>query len=391
MAIDDEPLALRQVKSYIDRIPQVELVAACRNAVEAQAMLPQRDVDLLLVDINMPDLNGMDFVRQLHNPPLVIFTTAYSEYAIEGFRLDAVDYLLKPFSFADFNRAIGKAGSLLELMRLRDRKTPEAATASATEDNAGDCISVKADYKVSIIKHADIIYLESEGEYVRLHLTSGSTITTLFRLKNMETTLPSGRFMRVHRSYIVNLAHVSGYARGRVYLDNGEYVPLGENYRDAFREYIERRHPAAQIRDGIFRRGHENALSTYHTSGDSSPSGTRGVRSGKADMGAYPSAVRSKQKWVIPFVRITYRAPRTALYRVACSNTSEVIRTSGALHSTSATGRAALSITTTSARWGAALTLTAYSSTIERSGAPHLPTRNSTTCRRTHSSGVSTT
>ena len=145
------------------------------------------------------------------------------------------------------NRAIGKAGSLLELMRLRDRKTPEAATASATEDNAGDCISVKADYKVSIIKHADIIYLESEGEYVRLHLTSGSTITTLFRLKNMETTLPSGRFMRVHRSYIVNLAHVSGYARGRVYLDNGEYVPLGENYRDAFREYIERRHPAAQI------------------------------------------------------------------------------------------------------------------------------------------------
>lgn len=247
MAIDDEPLALRQVKSYIDRIPQVELVAACRNAVEAQAMLPQMDVDLLLVDINTPDLNGMDFVRQLHNPPLVIFTTAYSEYAIEGFRLDAVDYLLKPFSFADFNRAIGKAGSLLELMRLRDRKTPEAATASVTEDNAGDCISVKADYKVSIIKHADIIYLESEGEYVRLHLTSGSTITTLFRLKNMEMTLPSGRFMRVHRSYIVNLAHVSGYARGRVYLDNGEYVPLGENYRDAFREYIERRHPAAQI------------------------------------------------------------------------------------------------------------------------------------------------
>ena len=108
MAIDDEPLALRQVKSYIDRIPQVELVAACRNAVEAQAMLPQRDVDLLLVDINMPDLNGMDFVRQLHNPPLVIFTTAYSEYAIEGFRLDPVDYLLKPFRDQDLMAAIAR-------------------------------------------------------------------------------------------------------------------------------------------------------------------------------------------------------------------------------------------------------------------------------------------
>lgn len=244
MAIDDEPLALRQVKSYIDRMPQVELAAACRNAVEAQAMLRDMAVDLLFVDINMPDLNGMDFVRQLHNPPLVIFTTAYSEYAIEGFRLDAVDYLLKPFSFADFNRAVGKARSLLELMRLRDDKAPAAAAANEAE--GGDCISIKADYKVSLVKHADIVYLESEGEYVRLHLAAGSTITTLFRLKNMESSLPAGRFMRVHRSYIVNLSHVSGYARGRVYLDNGEYVPLGENYRDTFREYIERMHPAAQ-------------------------------------------------------------------------------------------------------------------------------------------------
>lgn len=244
MAIDDEPLALRQVKSYIDRIPQVELAAACSSAVEARALLRDMSVDLLFVDINMPDLNGMDFVRQLHNPPMVIFTTAYSEYAVEGFRLDAVDYLLKPFSFADFNRAVGKARSLLELMRLRDEKAPAAAASNEVE--GGDCISIKADYKVSLVKHADIIYLESEGEYVRLHLTGGSTITTLFRLKNMETSLPSGRFMRVHRSYIVNLSHVSGYARGRVYLDNGEYVPIGENYRDTFREYIERMHPAAQ-------------------------------------------------------------------------------------------------------------------------------------------------
>ena len=242
MAIDDEPLALRQVKSYIDRIPQVELVAACRNAVEAQAMLPQMDVDLLLVDINMPDLNGMDFVRQLHNPPLVIFTTAYSEYAIEGFRLDAVDYLLKPFGFDEFNRAAQRAKSLSELIRSR-REHPEETTESISlPQDSREFLSIKTDHMVSLVKFENIIYLESMGEYVRIHTTEGKTLTALYRLKNMEAALPADTFMRVHRSYIVNLRRIAGYAKGRIFFstDENDFVPIGENYRETFAAYTEK-------------------------------------------------------------------------------------------------------------------------------------------------------
>ena len=243
IAIDDEPLALRQIKSYIERLPQLELCALCSSAYQAQEVLNSESIDLIFADINMPDMSGIDFVRGLQSPPMVIFTTAYSEYAIEGFRLDAVDYLLKPFSFADFERAVKKAISLFELKQLRDSQQVTAETTPAAETESGEYISIKADYKVSLVRYSDIIYIESVGEYVRLHLTNASSITTLFRLKNMETALPSDRFMRVHRSYIVNLEHITGYARGRVYLDNEEYVPISGNYRDTFREYINKMHP----------------------------------------------------------------------------------------------------------------------------------------------------
>ena len=246
IAIDDEPLALRQVSKYMERIEDLEVVALCNSAHAAQQVLAEKQVDIMFVDINMPDLNGVDFVRGLENPPMVIFTTAYSEYAVDGFRLDAVDYLLKPIGFGDFERAVNKARSLLELQRLREQHITPTAVAEPPQEpvDNNDCISIKADYKVSLVKYADIIYIESVGEYVRLHLTSGSSIMSLFRLKNMESALPSNRFMRVHRSYIVNLGHVTGYARGRVYLDNEEYVPISVNYRDSFREYIDRMHPA---------------------------------------------------------------------------------------------------------------------------------------------------
>lgn len=241
IAVDDEPLALRQIKSYVERIPTLSLVASCRNANEAQAALEGGDVDLIFVDINMPDRNGLDLVRDLKNPPMIIFTTAYSEYAVEGFKLDAVDYLLKPFSFADFKRAVDKAASLLELMHLRDKHSTEVIEAEAdSSDTPGDSdsISIKADYKVSIVRYADIIYIESIGEYIRLHLTNAAPLTTLFRLKNMESALPSEQFMRVHRSYIINLSHITGYGRGRIFLSNEEYVPLSQNYRESFMEYI---------------------------------------------------------------------------------------------------------------------------------------------------------
>lgn len=241
IAIDDEPLALRQIKSYIDRSEGLQLVGLCSRAAEAQAMLAQHDVDVMFVDINMPDMNGLDLVRGLENPPMIIFTTAYAEFAVEGFRLDAVDYLLKPFSYEDFFRAVGKAQSLFELWRMRDaHNSPEA---ELSDDVAGadkcDYISIKADYKVRMVRYADIIYVESVGEYVRLHLNDGSSVVTLFRLKNMESALPSTTFMRVHRSYIINLGRVSGYSRGKIFLNNGDDVPLSINYREAFRAYLE--------------------------------------------------------------------------------------------------------------------------------------------------------
>ena len=237
IAIDDEPLALRQIESYIRKIPYLELTASCNNALEAQQFLAGQHADLIFVDINMPDLSGVEFVRSLVDRPMVIFTTAYSEYAVEGFKLDAVDYLLKPFSFADFSRSAGKANSLYELRHNQRAGVPEATPEALPKDK--EYISVKADYKVSLVKISDIVYLESEGEYVRMHLADGTTITTLFRLKNMEAALPSDMFMRVHRSYIVNLRCIKGYVRGRVFLSDTEYVPIGENYKESFQHYID--------------------------------------------------------------------------------------------------------------------------------------------------------
>ena len=242
IAIDDEPLALRQIKNYIERVEKLELVALCSNAIEAMELLKQEQVDLLFVDINMPDVSGIDFVRGLTNPPLVIFTTAYSEYALEGFRLDAVDYLLKPFSFDDFSRAAEKACSLRELHRMRDERAASVSTIESIDEASdnNDYISIKSDYKVNLVRYNDIIYIESVGEYIRLHLKDGSKLTTLFRLKNMETELPQRNFMRVHRSYIVNIDYVSSFARGKIYLSNGDYVPISINYRDTFREHFEK-------------------------------------------------------------------------------------------------------------------------------------------------------
>lgn len=238
IAIDDEPLALRQITGYISKIPYLELSATFNNAIDAQQRLTEEPADLIFADINMPDLNGVDFVRALPDRPMVIFTTAYSEYAVEGFKLDAVDYLLKPFSFADFSRSAAKANSLYELRKNRRSEPQETASEATPRDK--EYISVKADYKVSLVRIAEIIYLESEGEYVRMHLADGSTITTLFRLKNMETALPAESFMRVHRSYIVNLRAIKAYVKGRIFLSDNEYIPIGENYKEAFQAYIDK-------------------------------------------------------------------------------------------------------------------------------------------------------
>ena len=212
-------------------------MATCRSAIEAQQILEEQKIDLIFVDINMPDLNGIDFVRSLAGNYYVIFTTAYSEFALEGFKLNAIDYLLKPFTYDEFTKAIQKVVSLVDLVN-RCHAAENAMAANEAESADKEYISVKADYKTQLVRIADIVYLESASEYVRLHIEGSATITTLFRLKNMETTLPQDSFLRAHRSYIVNLKRISSYTKGRIFLDNGEYIPLGENYKERFFEHF---------------------------------------------------------------------------------------------------------------------------------------------------------
>lgn len=239
IAIDDEPLALRQISGYIAKIPFLELAATFRSAVSAQEWLKENSVDLIFVDINMPDMTGVEFVQTLETPIMVIFTTAYAEYAIEGYKLSAIDYLLKPFGLQDMVRASEKALSLYELLQLQEQLSGEPMQdESPTENTEDGVLSVHADRKTHLVKMSNIVYLESAGEYVRLHLVDGTKLVTLFRLKNMESELQSSQFMRVHRSYIINLLHISGYTKGRVFLSNDDYVPIGENYKEQFLNYM---------------------------------------------------------------------------------------------------------------------------------------------------------
>jgi two-component system LytT family response regulator len=239
IAIDDEPLALRQISAYISKIPFLELQATFRSAVVAQEWLQQNEVDLIFVDINMPDMSGIEFVQSLDVKAMVIFTTAYAEYAIEGYKLSAIDYLLKPFGLKDIVRASEKAQSLYELLQLQEQMKGDNSQEESSSDSAEEgVLSVHADRKTHLVKMSNIVYVESAGEYVRLHMADGSNLVTLFRLKNMESELQSSQFMRVHRSYIINLSYVAGYTKGRVFLSNDDYVPIGENYKEQFMNYV---------------------------------------------------------------------------------------------------------------------------------------------------------
>jgi len=233
LAIDDEPLALQQLAAYIKKIPFLELVAECQSAIEAKEILNNENIDAIFCDINMPDLNGMDFVKSLSTPPLIVFTTAYSEYAVEGFKVDAVDYLLKPFGLDDFKRA---ANRLQERLEVRQQEPP--TTIVSSED---DSIFVKTDYRVVKIAISDIRYIEGMSEYLKIHLESQpKPIVTLLSMKKMEEFLPS-HFMRIHRSYIINLKKIQEVNKNRVIMDSETYLPIGDNYKDAFSDYLNKK------------------------------------------------------------------------------------------------------------------------------------------------------
>ena len=239
LAIDDEPLALQQLVAYIKKTPFLTLVAECQSALEARDILNEEPVDALFCDINMPDLNGMDFVKSLAVPPLIVFTTAYSEYAVEGFRVDAVDYLLKPFGLQEFQRA---ANRLKE--RLKDSSPVSSLTTPLSQSTTPlspeeDTLFVKTDYRVVRIAISDIRYVEGMSEYLKLHMEGQpKPIVTLLSMKKIEERLPAN-FMRIHRSYIVNLEKIREVNKNRVILDAETYLPIGDNYREQFNRYLD--------------------------------------------------------------------------------------------------------------------------------------------------------
>jgi DNA-binding LytR/AlgR family response regulator len=235
LAIDDEPLALKQLVNYISKVPFLQLAGQCNSALEAQKLLEQEMIDAIFCDINMPDLSGMDFVRQLAAPPLIVFTTAYSEYAVEGFKVNAVDYLLKPFGMNDFLRAAMK---VQEQYNLRHQNAPQQQSSPVQDDGT---IFVKTDYRVVRIAIADIRYVEGMSEYLKIHLEGQKPIITLLSMKKMEDYLPSTLFMRIHRSYIVNLQKIQEVNKNRVILDADTFLPIGDLYKDHFNEYLEQK------------------------------------------------------------------------------------------------------------------------------------------------------
>ena len=232
LAIDDEPLALQQLVSYIQKIAFLELAGQCQSALEAKEFLNNEPVDAIFCDINMPDLNGMDFVKSLAAPPLIVFTTAYSEYAVEGFKVNAVDYLLKPFGLDDFRRA---ANRLKERLENAPQASPVAEVPKKDDD---DTIFIMTDYKVIKIAISDIRYIEGMSEYLKIHLEGQpKPVVTLLSMKKMEENLPS-TFMRIHRSYIINLKKIQEVNKNRVIMDTETYLPIGDNYKEAFNNYL---------------------------------------------------------------------------------------------------------------------------------------------------------
>jgi two-component system LytT family response regulator len=230
IAIDDEPLAVKKIAGYIQKVPFLELVAECRSTAEAMTVMDSTDVQLLFIDINMPDISGMEFVKSLTNKPYVVFTTAYSEYAVEGFQVEAVDYLLKPITFSNFLKAANKVKNLVELT-ANNQKESVRTTA--------DHLFVKSDYKLIRIELYDIKYIESQHEYIKIHLINSTPVMTQLSLKSIEEQLPPDRFMRVHRSYVVNLAKITVIERNRIIFDGKVYIPVSDQYKEIFQKYVD--------------------------------------------------------------------------------------------------------------------------------------------------------
>lgn len=215
--IDDEPAARSVLEQYIADTPELELTESCKNALEARKVVKEKEVDLLFLDVNMPRLSGIEFLKTLNNAPQVILTTAYSEYALEGYELDVVDYLLKPFSFERFLKAVDKAWDKTEASQAADQ-----------------VITIKADGKLYRVGVNEIMFAESQGDYITVH-TKEKKLTFNQTLKDFYSQLPESLFSRVHKSYVVALPKIE-YLEGNLIKLGNHSLPVGKAYKEAFLE-----------------------------------------------------------------------------------------------------------------------------------------------------------
>lgn len=239
--IDDEPLAQRVIEKFLEDLPNFHVLAKCNNAFEAMDVINEKDVDLMFLDINMPKLSGLSFLKSLKNPPLVIVTTAYSEYAIEGYELDVVDYLKKPFSFERFFKAIQKVQERLKKQEVISVESAPVLEESPIEISAdlstSKFIFVKANKKNYKVDIDDIFYIEALGDYIKIH-TSTQVLVTYQSMKKIETILPSNIFVRIHKSYIVSVNKIKSVEGNMVEVKN-EKLSIGNSYKQQFQEFVD--------------------------------------------------------------------------------------------------------------------------------------------------------
>jgi DNA-binding LytR/AlgR family response regulator len=226
--VDDEPLARQVITQYAGEVPGLEILCSCNNALDASQALKEKKIDLMFLDVNMPKLSGLDFLKNLQHPPLVVLTTAYSDYALEGYELNILDYLKKPFSFDRFFKAIQKAEEQLALMRQK----PEQKTKTGY-------IFIKASKKMIRVEIEGICFIEGLGDYIKIHLKDNHLVTNL-SMKKMEELLPPDEFFRIHKSYIIRLDRIRSIVGNLIEIGKHK-LPIGNNYRQAFIELIDER------------------------------------------------------------------------------------------------------------------------------------------------------
>lgn len=232
--VDDEPLALSLLESYVRKTDSLELCGSYSSAIQAMKSLPEHPVDLLFLDIQMPELNGLEFSRMVSDNTRIIFTTAFEQYAIDGYRVNALDYLLKPISYNDFIEAVNKALQWFELRKKAE--TPDSVRTSLPTDS--NHIYVKSDYKIVQIELDKILYIEGLKDYIKIYTEDNPRpILSLTSMKTMEEKLPSNRFIRVHRSYIVQKQKIKIIDKGRIVFGK-EYIPVSDSYKQELQNYV---------------------------------------------------------------------------------------------------------------------------------------------------------